>query len=370
MIKICYIIGQLNKGGAERQLYELVKGINREKFNPIVISLGYGEYWSREIRKLDIPVIELKRKRKDLTIIFKLIKQLKAIRPDIVHGYMFTANFYGRIAAIIARTPIIIASKRQAEEAGKDKEKYQVWIYKLLVPFTHAIICNSLRASETLVKKYAFNPEKVFTVHNGINVIETNINSQKKLAPIVVGTVGSLTPKKNHRLFLDMAKNVLERTKSESIKFAIVGEGVLRDELEKYSQQLGIENKVLFAGEKDDIPNFLQSIDIFVMTSLYEGLPNALMEAMAVELPVVASDIGGNNELVIDGETGFLCPSDDARAFAESVIGLINNEDEAKQMGENGKKRILSEFGVEKMITETENIYMKLLEQENILTVR
>ncbi len=369
MIKVCYIIGQLGKGGAERQLYELVKGINREMFEPVVISLSQGGHWGREIQKLNIQVIELqRRKNREFTRLFKLIKILKVIKPDIVHTYMFSANSYGRVAAFIVRVPFIIASERTPGEIGKDKNKYRIYIDKLLASFTHGIICNSHKASDSLVKRYSFNAKKVFTVHNGFNVANflknNSFNSQKKLAKKVVGTVGRLYPQKNHRLFLDMAKIVLERSEDESIKFVIVGKGELRDELERYSQSLGIENNVMFMGERNDIPDLLQNMDIFVMTSLYEGMSNAIMEAMAAGLPVVATDAGGNSELVIDGETGFLCPSNDAKVLAGRVARLINDGKEAKRMGENGRKRILNEFGIEKMIKETENIYKELLEKQ------
>lgn len=368
MIKICYIIGQLGKGGAEKQLYELVKGIDREKFEPIVISLSQGGYWGREIQKLNIQIIELqRRKNREITRLFKLIKILKAIKPDIVHTYMFTANSYGRVAALIARVPIIIASERNIAEMGKDKNRFGIYIDKLLASFTHGIICNTHKASESLVKKYSFDAKKVFTVHNGFNEAnffkKNSVNSQKKLAKKVVGTIGRLYHQKNHRLFLDMAKIVLERSGDESIKFLIVGKGELRDELEDQFNHLGLENKVVFTGERSDIHDLLQNMDVFVTTSLYEGMSNAIMEAMAAGLPVLATDVGGNGELVIDGQTGFLCPSKDAMALADGVTSLINSEKEAKRMGENGRKRILNEFTVEKMLRETENIYMKLLEQ-------
>ena len=368
MIKICYIIGQLGKGGAERQLYELVKGIDRKKFEPIVISLSQGGYWSEKFRKLNVQMIELERKKnREFTRLFKLIKLLKSIKPDIIHTYMFTANSYGRIAAFIAGTPIIIASERSSIEIGKDKNRFGIYIDKLLASFTHGIICNSQKASESLVKRYSFNAKKIFTVHNGINVAgflkKPSYNPKKKLVQKIVGAVGRLQPVKNHRLFLDMAKIVSEKSDNNSIKFAIVGEGVLRNELEEYSQHLRIENKIVFLGERNDIPDLLQSMDIFVMTSLYEGMSNAIMEAMAAGLPVVATEVGGNSELVIDGETGFLCPSNDAMALADRVASLINSEKESERMGENGRKRMLNEFGIEKMIKETENIYMKLFEQ-------
>lgn len=366
MIKICYVIGQLSMDGAERQLYELVKGISKKSFLPIVISLNEGDYWGEEIRKLNIQLIEIPRKKnKEFTRLFRLIKLIKVIKPDIVHTYMFSANSYGRIAAILTGVPIIVAAERNLPEIGKDKNIYQICCDKLLAIFSDGIICNSFKASDTLVKKYSFNTKKVFTVHNGINVRdflkENSFNCKKQLASKVIGTIGRLYPQKNHKLFLDMAKAILDISGNSNIKFLIVGDGPLRNELEDHSERLGIENSVVFTGERSDIPELLQSMDIFVMTSLYEGMSNTIMEAMLAGIPVVATDVGGNSELVIGGETGFLCQLNDPVALAEKIIGLIKNESKAKQMGENGRKRVMNEFGIRKMIKKTEDVYRELL---------
>ncbi len=371
MTKICYIIGQLGKGGAERQLYELVKGIDKNKFNPVVISLSKGGYWAKEFRKLNIQIIELHRSgNREFLRLFKIVKLLKAIQPTIVHTYMFSGNSYGRIAAIITRVPIIIASERNLPVIGKDKNYYMICIDKLLAFFSHAIICNSFMASQSLIDVYSFNVEKVFTVQNGIDISafvkETKSNLQKKLAKKVVGTIGSLSSQKNQILFLDMAKIVIESFNRMDLIFLIVGEGPLRFKLEKYSEDLGISNHVVFTGESDDIPNILKNIDVFVLTSLYEGMANVIMEAMLSGLPIVATDVGGNSELIIEDVTGFLCPSNDAKSLSDKVITLLNDEMKTKSMGQLGKMRILKEFNLERMIRETEDIYIRFLNKKRL----
>lgn len=370
MIKICYIIGQLGKGGAEKQLYELLKGINRDMFYPIVVNLSNGGYWENEIQRLGIKVVALPRKKNfEFTRLFELIKLLKKIKPHIVHTYMYSANSYGRIAAILTRVPIIIASERNLPELRKDKNRYQLFWDKLLAAFSDGIVCNSFEAANSLIKKYSFNFEKVFTIHNGINakgfLKENSSNRKKKLASKVIGTIGRLCLQKNHKFFLDMAKVILNILKDSSIKFLIVGNGPLRNELEDYSKKLGIENNVVFTGERSDIPELLQSMNIFVMSSLYEGMSNAIMEAMLSGLPVVATDVGGNRELIVQNETGYLCPLKDTEAFVNIIVSLINNESKAKKLGENGRRKILNEFTIEKMIQNTESIYKNLLEKKH-----
>ena len=371
MITVCYVIGQITRGGAEKQLYELVKSIDRAKFRPIVISLSQGGHWSEEMRRAGIELIELRRtKNRESARLFRLIRLLSAIKPEIVHTYLISGNFYGRIAAILARVPIIIASERNVPDIGKDKNLPLFCIDKLLSPFTHGIICNSYKASNVLIGRYLYSAKKVFTVHNGIYAdayARHGFHRSKERAPTIVGTVGRLWPQKNHKLFLDMAKAVLALRSGEDIRFIIVGGGPLQGDLEKYAKYLRIEDRVTFTGERSDVWALLRDMDIFVMTSLYEGISNAIMEAMLMGLPVVATDVGGNCELVTNGETGFLCPSHDENSLADKVIGLMKAKENARIMGGEGKKRILDEFSLPKMVKKTEDVYLTLLARNNVM---
>ena len=371
MIKVCYIIGQLVRGGAERQLYELLKGINREKFYPIVITLSQGGYWGEEIRKLNIQVIEIhRRKNRELLRLFKLIKLLKLIKPEIVHTFLFSANSYGRLASILTRVPVVFASERSLPDVGKGKTRSQIYIDKILSLFSDGIICNSFTAAEILVKKYSFIEKKVFAIHNGINdMLLTGLSDHKapkKIARKVVGTVGRLHPVKDHKLFLDAAKIIIDSAAIDDIKFLIVGEGPLKQELEMYAEDIGITNNIILTGERKDIPELLKGMDVFVMTSLFEGLSNSIMEAMVAGLPVVATDVGGNSELVKQGETGFLCPPD-SRALAEKVLIILKNNEMAYSMGQNARKIIVNEFSIDKMLCDTEDVYLRFLDKKGIL---
>lgn len=183
-IRIIYVIGQLSKGGAEKQLYETVKSIDKDRFDPIVVSLSQSGYWADKIRKLGIELIEIPRKKNiEFSRVFRLIKIFREKRPDIVHTYMFSGNSYGRIAAILTRVPVIIASERSLPEIGKNKRRYHIFIDRLFSSFSHGIICNSYIAAEILVIKYSFNSQKVFTVSNGIDAsfyLKENSKNKKK----------------------------------------------------------------------------------------------------------------------------------------------------------------------------------------------
>jgi len=371
MIKICYIIGQLVRDGAERQLYELLRGIDRKIFLPTVISLSKGGFWADEIRKLSIEVIELERKKSfEFARLIKLTKIIKKFKPVIVHTSAKSANYYGRFAAILNRVPVIITSERSSVNIGITKSKSQIHFEKLLLKFTDAIICNSDNASTTLIDNYFFPLNKVYTIHNGIDgqeyvkdkIPNKSLNNGKK----IIGTIGRLYDVKNYEYFLDTAKIILDKSKKSQIEFCIVGDGPLREELQNYCVNLQIQNYIKFYGERADVANILDNFNIFVMTSKTEGLSNAIMEAMLMELAVVATDVGGNRELIIDEKTGFLGPVNNAKILADKVLQLIENDRLANTMGKNGRTRILKQFSIEKMVNKTQNLYFSLLDDAHL----
>lgn len=364
MIKVCYIIGQLSIGGTEKQLYELVKNIDKKNFQPIIISLSHGGFWSEEIKKLDIELIELKRKKsKEFKRLFHIVWLLHKIKPDIVHTFLFPANSYGRIASIVNRVPVIVSSERNLPELGKDKNTYMILIDKILSFFSDAIICNSMVAADMLVRVHHFNKNKIFVIHNGININQSNI-SLKENHNFSIGTVCRLKHQKNLKLFIDMARQLLN--KKNNLKFIIIGDGPLKSELENYAVKLGLKECIFFLGEKKNVFDFLRKINVFVLTSLYEGLSNAIMEAMISGLPVVATDVGGNRELISNGETGFLCQPNNISDLVEKVMYIIDNPKKAEEMGRNGRVKIINEFSIDKMVKKTENIYLRLLESKKL----
>jgi len=363
IIRICYVIGELSRGGAQRQLYELVQGIDRKRFEPIVVNLSEGGFWSSEIRKLNVKLIEFPKNSYKMAKLVNLFRFLKKFKPHIVHTYLFSANFYGRLAAAFAMVPVVIASERNLTEIGRGKTAWQMAIDKFLCAVSDAIVCNSHKAADVLINKYCFNRKKVLVVYNGIDISQ---HSEKKITTkaehIVIGTVGRLSHQKNHRLFLEVAKIISESFDKLDTRFILVGEGPLRKELEQYAKELGIEENVEFAGEENNVMEILQAMDVFVLTSFYEGMSNALMEAMEVGIPVVATNVGGNEELIQDNMTGFLCPSNDAPSLAEKVIVLLRDKSIAKQMGACGRALIFNRFSADKMIKAYEGIYNRLLE--------
>ncbi len=183
----------------------------------------------------------------------------------------------------------------------------------------------------------------------------------------VVGTVSSLTPHKGHEYLIQAASLVLDTL--PPVKFLIVGDGPLRKRLEEQAKELNIHSSVIFTGKRKDIPEILSLLDVFVLPShTREGLGIAIIEAMAAERPVVATDIGGIPEVVDDGETGVLVPPEDTEALSKAIITLLQDPPRAKTMGEKGRTRIKEMFTTTKMLSEIEHVYQSLTSQRKVKT--
>jgi glycosyltransferase involved in cell wall biosynthesis len=171
--------------------------------------------------------------------------------------------------------------------------------------------------------------------------------------------LASLTPKKAPRVFLEAA--ALVRASVPAARFLVVGDGPLRGDLEARARELGLSDAVRFAGESDDVPGVLAGVSVSVLTSVKEGCSNIVLETMAAGRPMVATAVGGNPELIVDGVTGFLVPVGDARAVADRVVRLLSDTALAARMGEAARERAFGEFGVERMVERTVAVYREHL---------
>jgi len=361
--KIIQVIATLKVGGAEGQLFEFVKRIDKRKYDIIVCALTEGGYYADELERLGIKIVVLnKRGKLDIGMLIKLVRLMRIEKIELVYTYMFTANTWGRIAALLAGVPIIVAGERAAD---RWKSKFHLLVDKVLSKYTDKIIANSDGVVDFYVLEAKISRNKFLVVHNGVNMSmfkhqkdraaeirqELNICSEKA----VVGTIGRLMPQKGYQFFLKAVKIIAKEF--PNTVFLIVGVGYELEELENLSIKLGIGDKVIFAGFRDDIPEILSIVDVFVSSSLYEGLPNVVLEAMANGLPVVATNIEGTCEVVLEGKTGFLVPPRDYVALAEKVTFLLNNQELAHKMGETGKEKVREEFGFDIMVRKIEGIY-------------
>jgi len=371
-IQILYVIASLDIGGTERQLYLLLKHLDRNRFAPHVVSLSPGGYWIQPIRDLGIELITLERRTNyELKRLISLTGMIRNRNPHIVHSYQPPANAYAGLAATMAKHSKMIASRRSFDFETQSNALKKI-IDRTIYRNADAVVCNSSSLYENLKNRYGERINAV-VIHNGIEMVDPprferasevkNMLGVPLEAP-VVGTVGRLIPIKNHRLFLDIASGVFK--KRPDVYFVLVGDGPLENELRTYAETLGIADRVVFTGQRDDVPLLLNAFDIFLFTSSNhysegEGLPNAVMEAMVSGLPCVASRAGGTQELFQDGEAGYLVEPEAREAYLGRTLTLLEDKILRRSMGQMGRTIIQKRYSVSAMVSQFEDLYTKVL---------
>jgi glycosyltransferase involved in cell wall biosynthesis len=363
--RIGYVIGQLTHGGAERQLYELVRGIDSKRFQCFVYCLSewispYGDM----IRETGATLRILKRQGHfDLARIFQLASLIRRDRVDILHAFLFLANGYACPARLLARVPHLVTSARNCKEIGLVRG----WINRMAFRMSDAIACNGVAVQSYVVQRYQAPLKKSVVIYNGLDFTRFSATpvSDKENAHRAdsrerrVMTIGRLVPQKDLSLFLDAA--ALLARKAPDVRFVIIGDGPCRESLEQYASQNGLDRRVSFLGERSDVPELLQTADVFWLTSAWEGLSNVLLEAMACAKPIVVRDVGACREIVCHGVNGYVVPQRDPEQFVQHTLDLLANPQGAREMGQAGRGIVEAKFSASAMIHASEKLYDSLI---------
>jgi glycosyltransferase involved in cell wall biosynthesis len=362
MVRILYIIPTLDRSGAEKQLTLLATRLPRSEFEVEVCALTRGGPYERDLQAAGIPVTVLgKRLKVDPVAGWKLRRLLKNGRYDIVHTWLFAANWHGRALALFQGIPILIASERCADAWKGTLERT---LDRVLAPRTDAIVVNS-QAVRDFYSAQGIETSKLVLIPNGIvpdeppAVDRAAVLREFDVPPdaMVLGFVGRLWPQKRVRDVI-WATELLRNIKP--VFLLVIGDGPERDELLEFTKKIALTHRVRFLGERDDVGRLLSTMDILVMPSQFEGMPNAVMEAMNHGLAVVASDIAGNSELVRDGESGLLYPVGDTKALSVRLNRLLDDVDLRARMGRAGQQRVREQFSVESMVHGHISLYREL----------
>ncbi len=371
---LLFPITDLPRDGAQRQLLELVKGLDKKRFRPVVLTFRSGGSMEAEFKAIPrVRLISLERKKKsDFLYVFKVLRLLRRLEADVVQPFLTPATFYGLIPALLSHTPVKIVTERSGIGLRNAPLGYRLYLRAedFLTRYADIVVANSEAGREYLIKR-GIAPERVKVIYNGLNVTRLNSNG-KDVERIrqalglptggqVVGIMARLFPVKRHDIFLQAAALVNQAI--PETRFAIVGDGPWRSYLEALSQKLGLESKVAFLGEQREVGPYLAAFDVAALTSETEGCSNSVLEAMAVGKPVVATDVGGNRELIDNGETGFLVPFGDPKALSEAIIRLLRDPVLARMIGERAKERTIHRFSLENMVNQYESLYETALKQ-------
>jgi L-malate glycosyltransferase len=370
--RILHLITQLPTGGAERLLASVVKMLDPDRFESIVCCIQARGNVAEEIEKSGVRVLCLNKMQKkgiDWQVVAELVKLIGAERIDLMHSHLYHANFYGRIAAWRAGIPAI-ASIHNTYVQRKWRRQM---INRFLGWKSAAVIAVSEDIRRDVLRYDHVATEKIFVLPNGIDLdrVDTDITPEQAKTrigissdAIVIGCIGRLEEQKGHiHLLRAFSRLVSDRGMEQKInlRLVLVGDGRLHQQLEKAANQLGIANRVLMLGDRQDVAELLRAFDVFVMPSLWEGLSLAMLEAMAARLPVLISDVGGAAEVLGENEFGIRLPPGDENALTDSIRRLIGDPSLRRNLTEAARKRVEEHYSAAAMTKKLGVLYDKTI---------
>jgi glycosyltransferase involved in cell wall biosynthesis len=383
-IRIVYVLPYLVAGGTEGHVLSLVRRIDRERYASIVVALAGGGELEPEFRRAGVPVHVLGRDGltlrpgqrgrtflEALGCVRALFGILRKERPDILHAYLPAANVIGPIAARLSRVRRVIVSKRALADY---KEGFPLLrkVESLGNRLADVVSVNSDAVRKDVERTERNWEGKFRKIYNGVAPIEswtpeeTRAFRRREGIPgdaLVALCVSNFYPYKGHEELVEAAARVVPAF--PKVIFLMVGrDSGTMEATRTRVRERGIEGSVRFVGGRTDVPNLLRASDLFVHPSREEGFSNAILEAMSAGLPVVACDVGGNPEAVVDGRTGRLVPPRDPERFAGAMVELIADESKRKIFGEAGLRRAAERFSLDRMVGEMESLYESLARGE------
>ena len=376
---VVHIITKLELGGAQQNTLFTVTHLNRAAYNPVLISGSEGMLVNEAEGLTDVNVHLLPdlvreiRPLKDIRAFIKMRRILKQIQNGskvIVHTHSSKAGILGRWAARLAGVRLIVHSVHGFSFNGYQPSlvrAFYVFLERITARITTAFVTVSAADREEGIDKRIFTGDNVTLIRSGINIQKfcnpagDRISLRGKLGvdPDVplIAMIACFKLQKAPLDFVRVAKVVLDER--SDARFCLVGDGLLRPQIETLIDELKISDKVVLLGWRRDIPEIMHSIDLLLLTSLWEGLPRVLPQAMASGIPVVATNVNGSPEAVKDGLNGYLLPPGDVLGMAQKIIYLINNPGEKRAMGQKGRE-LVEEFDIWKMVKQQERLYANL----------
>ena len=371
-IKILYLFNHLRYGGAEVGLATTLKYIDRTEFACAVVSIEKRGAVGEEIEKTGTRVIYLDTTPSlfNLPLILKILKIVKKEKPDILHTSLFYSNFFGRIAALLLlrARPVVITEERSMYT---EKRFYHVILDNILSRVTDKIIACSRSVVDFTVRQEKIPERKFHLIYNAVDSARFDIPESKDEIrrryglsgkDFVVGTVGSLIPKKGHRFLIEACSDLVKSI--PDIKLLIIGEGESREALERLVRSVGISQRVRFLGPRKEVPEIVKMMDLFVLPSLQEGFPRTLLEAMYMGLPVCASNISGIPEIIRNGQNGLMFEPADPSGISRQIFSLCSDAGFRKNLGSNARKTVEAGYLPEDYLRNLEGLYLKLYEDK------
>jgi len=378
---VLHVVTRFALGGLEHGVVNLINHMPAGRYRHAILCLTDATDFGHRLHRRDVPVIALqKRDGQDFSIYVRLWRTLRRLRPDIIH----TRNL-GTLESQAVATLAGVRGRIHGEH-GRDiydlygsRLKYKL-IRKLIAPSVDHYVAVSRDLARWLVQSIGIRPERVTQIYNGVDTrrFHPAFGRPGRLLPanfapdgtFVVGSVGRMEPVKDHVTLVNAFIRFVasDRVDHERVRLVVVGNGSLRKTAGELLRAARMDHLAWLPGERTDIPEVMQNLDLFVLPSLAEGTSNTILEAMATGLPVVATRVGGNSELVTEGETGLLVPPGKPDLMARAIQTYVMDTGIAGRHGKAGRRRVEKEFSIEAMVSRYLEVYDAVLSRRGTAT--
>jgi glycosyltransferase involved in cell wall biosynthesis len=368
---IVFVITDYPYGGAQTQVIDLAKRLKARGWKVGVISIMTPEAppLMHMLEDAGIPwkTLDVQKGSFSLSVFTKMHKILKEWQPTVVHSHMVHANVFARLARIVSPVPVLICTAHNINEGGM--------VRMLAYRFTDFLSEHTTNVSIAAVKRYieikAAPKHKISFIPNGIDFsrFQPNLDARSEVRnslgltdEFVWLAVGRLEDQKDYPNMLQAFSNM-----PTNHRLLIVGEGPLLPSLQERAGTLNLNQRVSFLGRRTDVQDLMNAADAYLMSSAYEGLPMVLLEAAASELPMVATDVGGNREIILEGQDGYLVPAHDAQALSAAMQKLANLSSQERQaMGRRGREHVVATYDLERVVDQWEALYFKWMQKKGV----
>ena len=369
-INVLHIIGTLQLGGAENQVVTLAQALSDGRHEIHVCCLHREGEQASVLRNMGINVFCLNMRQRFWPVaVFKLYRLIRRLKVQILHTHLYNAGIWGRMVAIFAGVPVIVTTEHGM---ASWKKRYHLLLERVVNHYTNKIIAVSEDIRRRRVDFEGVNPKKIITISNMVDINLFNAPTSREQVRkrlgindsiILIGTVARLVVAKRLDILLEAARIICNGF--PQARFLIIGDGPLREQLEFQAEQLDLHSDhVQFLGSREDIPELMSALDVFVLSSEREGLPVAMLEAMAASKPVVATRVGGIPEVIRDGHNGLLVPPRNVHRLSEAICALLKSSTLRETIGNNGYSTVKSDFSASAISRQIAALYTSLLEKK------
>lgn len=360
-----HITHDLDLGGLQQVVYNICRTIDRSHFEIFVLCLREKGCFAEDVEALGIPVYLLEQKTNgvDYFAFLKVARLFKSLQIDVIHTHNTQPFFDGTLGAVLAGIKTIIHTDHA--RSFPDKMRYMIAEWAVS-HFAYKVVGCSEHTSQQLIKYEKISPRKIVTIPNGIDASRFEITIDKKakreelgisMEGLIIGLAVRLSDQKGITYLLQAMPDILQRHPNTTL--LIAGDGELKETLQQEAKALDIAAHVVFCGPRKDIPELLKLFDVYVLPSKWEGLPMIILEAMAAECPIVATNVGGNASAVIDGETGALVPPQEPLALSHAIVQLLDSEHLRQRYAVAGKALFEKKFSASIMTRQYERLYQR-----------